>query len=354
MPASRAGCIGSKSFDPNTFFKTYESGKLSIPEAETNDLRSSICQSFDIPDSDTYVYHAIASVNLHQVQQAISAGSQHGLHAWYRDQDSKQLAPPSIADIEAYTTIFASTTSTDKSLKAFASNAKKDSIRARVAQNLLSKRTFPANLTIPKLKKPQANPYLDFWTWSCKCLEWCGPEEATADLKQSHHALPVFYHHFGCVVPSYEALEAIKQLAANRPVIDAGSGNGYWTYMLRRMGLEVTPVDNGDSVWRTMWVDDTVKMDAGKYIEKQKRGSSDCALLMVYPQVTTDFTKDALNAYKGGLICVSGTQNSNTFTADVEALLQKHTDDWEKIVQTPLPSFAGKDEAFYVWKKKKP
>lgn len=349
MPPGRPSCVGNSTFDPDQFFTKWAAGEFSPPSTDTHDLRTSIIHAFGLPPSDSYVYRAVASVTLHHVQQAISAGAQHGLHAWYPVPSTQQLSPspPPPTDIEAYTSIFSSTTSTDKALKAFASNAKKDSIRARVAQNLLDKRTFPSTVPVPKLKQPQTNPYLDFWAWSCRCLEWCGPEEATKDVKQSHHILPVFYHHFGCVVPSYEALETLKQLAGGRPIIDAGSGNGYWTYMLRCLGLQVTPVDDGTSAWRTMWVGDTVKMDAARYIQKQRQGAEDAVLLMVYPQVTMGFTRDTIKAYKGDTICVAGTQNENAFTADVEGVLGE---EWERVVKTPLPSFAGKDEAFWVWK----
>lgn len=157
--------------------------------------------------------------------------------------------------------------------------------------------------------------------------------------------------------PSFEALETIRQLTKGRVVIEAGSGNGYWTYMLRRLGLTVHAVDNGDSVWRTMWIGDTIKSDAAKYLQRATNaGGKDAVLLMVYPQVTTQFTTDTLRAYKGDTICVAGTQNANGFTGfkDVgfEEYLGREKGDFEKIVQTPLPSFAGKDEAFFVFQRK--
>ncbi|KAL9050823.1 MAG: hypothetical protein Q9162_006410 [Coniocarpon cinnabarinum] len=346
MPKGRALCQGSSSFEPDGLFARLDDGFDPRPDAKSSDLRTAIRTCFSLPASDSYVYHATASVTLDQVQQAVKAGRQHGLHDWYPDATS----PPPTSDIDAYTSIFASTTATDKSLKAFAANAKKESIRAHVAQNIVSKRTWPPSIIVPKLKKPHVNPYLDFWSWSCRELEWCGPEEATSEVKQSHHILPVFFHHFGCACPTFEALEVIRQFAAGRAIIDAGSGNGYWSFMLRRHGLEVSAVDNGDSVWRTIWISDTVKIDAAKFIHAQKKGAADYLLLMVYPQVTTDFTSETIDAYRGDTIVVAGTQNSNGFTADVGSLL-KTKGEWQKILQTPLPSFAGKDEALAVWKK---
>lgn len=153
---------------------------------------------------------------------------------------------------------------------------------------------------MPK-NKAHVNPYLDVWAWSNQNLEWMGPEANTIKIKMSHPTLPILYHHFGCVCPSFESLEIIRLVAKGRPIIDVGSGNGYWTYMLRRMkdgkkNLEVTPIDNGISEWRTMWVGDTVEIDGVKWLQQHADGK-DHVLLLVYPQVGLEFTSKTIKAY---------------------------------------------------------
>lgn len=86
--ARRAKTTGSAHFDPDAFFESWTSTQ---PLPEGNGLRSSIIAAFDLPLSDHYVYHAIASVTLADVQQAIAGGNQHGLHAWYIDEDTKAV-----------------------------------------------------------------------------------------------------------------------------------------------------------------------------------------------------------------------------------------------------------------------
>lgn len=209
-------------------------------------------------------------------------------------------------------------------------------------------------MTIPRSKN-HANPYYDFWKWSCENLEWCGPEPDTTNVKTSHHILPVFMHHFGCVVPSYEALELIRLVAQGRGVIDLGSGNGYWTYMLRRHGLGVRAVDNVQSSWRTMWIGDTIVKDGDRFLREEK-GAVGTVLLLVYPVVGADFTRTVIEAYMGSTIVVVGTQNRNGYTAfkdkTIEEWMREEKAGWEKTVQIPLPSFAGKDEAMFVFEKK--
>lgn len=250
--------------------------------------------------------------------------------------------------------MFASTTSTPKSLTALAANAKKGSHRASVAAHLLFKRSLPTGYTIPKLKKAHVNPYYDYWVWSCQNLEWAGPTPDIVLVKQSHHILPVLMHHFGCVVPTYEGLEIIKQAAKESKVLDLGSGNGYWTYMLRRLGVRVDAVDNLQSRYRSLWISDTIVEEGEKYL-KAKKGARDALLLLVYPIVGSDFTARVLAAYAGNTICVAGTQNRNGYTAFSSKIMDEYMavekPEYRKTVQIPLPSFAGKDEALFVFGK---
>lgn len=278
---------------------------------------------------------------------------------------ASQLPPPPPADIDAYTSLFAPTTTLTKSLTALRSNAKKDSLRSLIASHL-SSNYQPGPITVPKLKSPSPNPYLDIWTWSCRAVDWAGPDPSTSDTRISHALLPVFYHHFGCIVPTWSALVTIRGLARGRTILDIGSGNGYWAYMLRRTavpglpgtGAEVLPVDSGLSAWRTMWVGDTIVADGVEYISKQRHGGAEDVLLLVYPQVGADFTAKVLRAYKGDTIIVAGTQNRNGFTAfrdeTIAEWMGREMVDYEKVAQIPLPSFAGKDEALFAFVKRKP
>ena len=267
-----------------------------------------------------------------------------------------QVPPPPRNDVEAYTAIFSASTSTPKALTGFASNAKKASIRSAVASHLQATRLLPDSYKIPKVKKdkPHINPYLDYWDWSCKELEYAGPEESVATVKTSHYVLPIFMHHFGCVAPSFEAIEVLKQVAGQRTVIDMGSGNGYWSFMLRRHGLAVEAVDNGDAKYRTLWIGDTVFTDGEKYLKSEK-GAKEKVLLLVYPVVGGEFTKRMLAAYEGNTICVAGTQNGNGYTGFkdmiIDQWMEREKPEWKKKVQIALPSFPGKDEALFVFER---
>ena len=172
---------------------------------------------------------------------------------------------------------------------------------AKHLQSLYSPPSSDRKLIVNK-DKSHINPYFDVWAWSNQNVEWAGPEPGTVRIKQSHAILPILYHHFGCVCPSYEALSLISQLSRARTIVDLGSGNGYWTYMLRRQEqgkkkLNIIPVDNGMSEWRTMWIPDTVEMEGAKWLN-QHSGAKDAMLLLVYPNTGEDFTSKMIKAYR--------------------------------------------------------
>ncbi|KAJ4403412.1 hypothetical protein N0V82_010657 [Gnomoniopsis sp. IMI 355080] len=371
--AKRPPCVGSSSFDPATRIADADARTQALALLDQNDFAGAIKLYFQLSADDKYVYHAITAVTLPQVQHVVSLGGANGLHSWYSSltTPTTPLDPPPKSDIDAYTTIFLPSTLTPSALKALASNAKKGSIRASVAAHLAAKRYLHPAAVAQQLhigkKKPTAkdvppNPYYDFWEWSCRNLEWCGPCPEAEKRPQSHHVLPVLMHHFGCAVPSYESLEILKVVADGRAVVDMGSGNGYWAFMLRQHGVDVKPVDNAQSEWRANWVSDTTIIDGPKWLTKNAAGK-DVVLLMVYPVVgggagggvEGGFTRDLIKAYQGDTVAVVGTQNRNGYTSfremTFDEYMEREQPEWTKVVQIPVPSFAGKDEALFIYQR---
>lgn len=125
--------------------------------------------------------------------------------------------------------------------------------------------------------------------------------------------------------------------------------------MLRRLKVVVIAVDNMASEYRTMWIPDTVKADGVEYLKKNAGGKGK-VLLLVYIVTAGTFTSRLMDAYQGDTIVVVGTQNGNRYTGfsdcTVEEYFEKEMVGWEMICRIAMPSFAGKDEAMYVWKRK--
>lgn len=125
-------------------------------------------------------------------------------------------------------------------------------------------------------------------------------------------------------------------------------------------------MDNQHSIWRTTWIHDTIIKDGVKFLQSPPtnlpvspgdRGCCDSILLLVYPQVSNDFTGKVIRAYEGDTIVVAGTQNRNGFTGFRDELIdewmEKERPAFERVMQIPLPSFAAKDEGLFVFSRRK-
>ena len=84
----KARTTGSAKWEPDVFFESWASSNSS---PQDDDLRTSIISAFNLSNRDSYVYHAIASVTLSEVQEAIKNGNGNGLHAWYLDAEGKAV-----------------------------------------------------------------------------------------------------------------------------------------------------------------------------------------------------------------------------------------------------------------------
>ncbi|KAI0379114.1 hypothetical protein F5Y04DRAFT_260468 [Hypomontagnella monticulosa] len=410
-------CEGAPSWNPATYIADAALQERAETLLASDNLQSAVAVSFNLPppSRDPYVYHAIVSVSLPEVQHVVSLGGRNGLHSWYFAPSSSSngensdnnnnnkpaltpLPPPPRPDIEAYLSLFDPATSTPAALKALLSNAKKGSLRAEIGAYLQSKRylhpALATQLTIPKRaakkgsnsnnsnNKVPPNPYLTFLNWSARNLEWAGPSRAAAlGGNRAHHVLPVLMHHFGCASPSHEALEILRLLSAGREILDVGSGGGYWSFMLRAYGVRAVAVDSAQSSWRVTWVADTVVADGAEYLRKRRKSNKsqkmgdkgnsapvpdpeEAVLLLVYPIVGGElaggeeggFTRRMIDVYAGDTLAVVGTQNRSGYTGfrDMsmdEYMEREHSSEWIKVVQIALPSFPGKDEALFVFQR---
>jgi hypothetical protein len=99
MPPIERGpsSVGWPNFDPDIFIQDWNN--TLIPTSKDKSFEECIKRAFGLKNKDHYVYHAIASVTLEQVQSAIKVGSRNGMHAWYRDEEGKQVSLPSHNDI---------------------------------------------------------------------------------------------------------------------------------------------------------------------------------------------------------------------------------------------------------------
>lgn len=95
MAVVRARTTGSQKFTPEGFLEEWQKRDHTktplIDSTREDGFRQAIIDAFDLPQDDDFVYHAVMSVTLTDVQKAINAGSANGLYAWYRDEKGEPV-----------------------------------------------------------------------------------------------------------------------------------------------------------------------------------------------------------------------------------------------------------------------
>jgi hypothetical protein len=78
--------LGSSDFDPDVFFHRW------VLRLDQKSFQDFINEVFGLESPDEYIYHATASVTLHQVQVALNAGDSNKLHEWCRDNNGRAVS----------------------------------------------------------------------------------------------------------------------------------------------------------------------------------------------------------------------------------------------------------------------
>jgi hypothetical protein len=78
--------VGSPAFDPDKQIQDSAAREEALAHLQKNEFKDALSSWFKLPAGDKYVYHAITSVLLAQVQVVVDNGRTNGLHDWYRNE----------------------------------------------------------------------------------------------------------------------------------------------------------------------------------------------------------------------------------------------------------------------------
>ena len=78
--------MGSPAFDLDERVHDAAALQEALAHLQKDEFSAAISSWFKLPNGDKYVYHAITSVLLAQVQDIVSRGGANGLHDWYRNE----------------------------------------------------------------------------------------------------------------------------------------------------------------------------------------------------------------------------------------------------------------------------
>jgi hypothetical protein len=178
------------------------------------------------------------------------------------------------------------------------------------------------------------------------------------------HTYPIrelFISQFGYVILDQNALDCLSYIInLNNPfgrVMDIGSGNGYLSYLLSRLGLDVISVDSNNSTKTDykLWYPILIA-EAENIIEN----SFDDHCLFFSWTYTNDILVDCLNKYRGDLVIVIGECGGCTgclceYCMEEyygEPTNDKLNDKWEMIAVINIPTWDGINDRMRIYIRK--
>jgi len=149
--------------------------------------------------------------------------------------------------------------------------------------------------------------------------------------------------------------DVIKMICGYGPLVEVGSGSGYWAYELRRAGIDVIATDpatgkydvlgKGFGHWETPWLE-IERITGVEAVERYPERS----LLTVWPDYDMPWAAETLRAFKATTVLYVGEgQGGCTADDDFHAQIEKCFDEVENIW---LPQFDGIHDRLEVWKRK--
>lgn len=167
------------------------------------------------------------------------------------------------------------------------------------------------------------------------------------NFMHEHKVRTEFIARFGFAILTPEVVAALRPYS---PLLEVGSGSGYWAYELRNDGLDVIATDPGTGRYGGVpngWTPWTAieRLTAVEAV----RQYSERALLMIWPDYGVGWAADALDAYAGRYVLYVG-EGSGGATADdrFHELLEKRL---EEHLVVPLPVFNGLHDRLMVWRR---
>jgi hypothetical protein len=157
---------------------------------------------------------------------------------------------------------------------------------------------------------------------------------------------------FGFAIPTPAVLEYIKTLG---PIVEVGSGAGYWAYELQKLGVDLIATDNfewheeGDHhiQWSTFWTK-VERMTALEAVQKYP----DRVLLTVWPSYAESWPSEMLKAYRGQCVVYVG-EGYYGCTGD-KAFHEELDANWEGVKTILLPTWEGIHDYVQVFRRKDP
>lgn len=147
--------------------------------------------------------------------------------------------------------------------------------------------------------------------------------------------------------------DAIKAITPYGPLLEIGCGCGYWSFELRRAGIDVIATDPGlgryrflgqAGHWERLWVDDIERVSGEDAVKKYPQRN----LLIIWPDYGDSWPVECLRAFAGKTVLYGGEWMGCTADEEFHSHLEAHFTRKETI---SLPQFDGIHDALEVWER---
>jgi hypothetical protein len=136
---------------------------------------------------------------------------------------------------------------------------------------------------------------------------------------------------------------AIRALCTHGPILEIGSGKGYWAYLMKKAGCNVIAVDDFSEKNEASWFPKTHHRKGQAFLAEHD-GCRRRALFLCWPRRKCVF--QSIDAYRGDtvIVIVDGEGSMEEYSRRAE---------WEMTEAIELPTFNGlMDDAMKVYKRR--
>lgn len=172
------------------------------------------------------------------------------------------------------------------------------------------------------MKLPILNPYFDIWS---KARE-------RPEIRK-----PLIWA-YSWAIPSSEAIHAIADFCDDSPIVEMGAGTGYWAWLLRQAGVEITCFDSRTEA-PPHWHPINGGTPASASLDPMLRGQT---LLLVWPPLAENgescMALEALNRLAPRSVIYVGEWRGRTASPEFHAFLESG---YRLELELPLPNWPG-------------
>ena len=175
-----------------------------------------------------------------------------------------------------------------------------------------------------------------------------GPDDSSYHNRSIYEGRENGIHNYSFAIPTDAALDVISKYA---PIIEMGSGSGYWAHLLRQKGVDIMAYDkypptSVKNPWRITKTWTGVLYGRPPKLKKHTNRS----LFICWPPYNTPMGTECLKHYRGRhFIYIGESHYGCTGDDEFHQILEK---EWDEIEEVRLPTWPAIHDYLVVYLRK--